>query len=276
MLEITILASGSAGNSALIRSGNTTLLIDAGLSARRLRERLTACNVRPEALDGILLTHEHGDHTGALKVLCARAEIPIYANRMTATALGHLATHKNWRYFSSAAFSIGDLTIESFPVPHDAVEPVGFLVHQGESSFGLVTDLGHATPAICDRLRQVDALFIETNYDDDLLTRDLRRPWSVKQRILSQHGHLSNNAAAEIVAEVITDRLRRVLIGHLSRDCNTPELATNAITKALAAKGCSDIAVHCNVQDSVSPTQKLGAQITQPSTSLQSTFGLEF
>ncbi len=258
MLEITILASGSAGNSALVRCGSTTLLIDAGLSARRLRERLTACRVTPESLDGIVLTHEHGDHTGALKVLCAKSDIPIYANRMTATALGHLSTHKNWRYFANAAFTIGDVAIESFPVPHDAVEPVGFLIHNSESTCGFVTDLGHATPAICDRLRHVDALFIETNYDDDLLSRDIRRPWSVKQRILSQHGHLSNAAAADIVAEVVTARLRRILIGHLSRDCNTPDLATTAITAALADKDRPDISVHCNVQDTVGPTLKIG------------------
>ncbi len=272
MLEITILASGSAGNSALLRSGTTTLLLDAGLSARRLRERLAFCGVAPESLDGILLTHEHGDHTAALKVLCARFDLPIYARRMTATALGHLATHQNWRYFGAAAFTVGDLTVESFPVPHDAVEPVGFLVHHENSTFGLVTDLGHATPAIHDRLRRVDTLFIETNYDDDLLTRDLRRPWSVKQRILSQHGHLSNAAAADVVAAVATERLRRVLIGHLSRDCNTPELANAAILSALAATDYPGVEVHCSLQDTVGPTWAVGSSPTVP---VQSTFVLE-
>ncbi len=270
MLEITILASGSAGNSALIRSGTTTLLVDAGLSARRLRERLAACHVTPESLDGIVLTHEHGDHTGALKVLCAKADIPIYANRMTATALGHLATHKNWRFFANAPFQLGDVTIESFPVPHDAVEPVGFLLHHSDASFGLVTDLGHATPAIRDRLRYVDALFIETNYDDDLLTRDERRPWSIKQRITSQHGHLSNQAAADIVAEVVTDRLKRILIGHLSRDCNTPDLATAAIAASLKTKDRPDITIHCSVQETVSPPLKIGT----PRPEIQATFTL--
>ncbi len=260
MLEITILASGSAGNSALIRCGGTTLLVDAGLSARRLRERLDACGTAPEQLDGILLTHEHGDHTGALRVLCAKTEIPLYANRMTAAALGStaLAAHKHWRYFSSAPFTIGDCSVEAFAVPHDAVEPVGFLIHGSSASFGLVTDLGHATPAILDRLRQVDVLFVETNHDEDLLTRDLKRPWSVKQRILSRHGHLSNAAAADLVAAVAGDRLRRVLIGHLSRDCNNSELATNAITNALAARDRSDVNVHCSVQETVSPAVSIG------------------
>ncbi len=260
MLEITILASGSAGNSALVRCGGTTLLVDAGLSARRLCERLTACGVNPAELDGILLTHEHGDHTGALRVLCAKNEIPLYANRMTAAALGStsLAAHRHWRYFANSAFQIGDCSIEAFAVPHDAVEPVGFLIHGSSSSFGLITDLGHATPAILDRLRQVDVLFVETNHDEDLLAKDLKRPWSVKQRILSRHGHLSNAAAADVVTSVAGDRLQRVLIGHLSRDCNDVDLATNAISDALATRDRRDVTVHCSVQETVSPTVTVG------------------
>ncbi|MGC1479740.1 MAG: MBL fold metallo-hydrolase [Chthoniobacterales bacterium] len=260
MLEITVLASGSAGNSVLVRCGTTTLLIDAGLSARRLRERLSACHVTPESLDGILLTHEHGDHTGALNVLCAKTDIPLFANRMTATALssGPLGNHRHWRYFSKASFSIGDCTIESFSVPHDAVEPVGFLVHNATATFGLVTDLGHTTPAILERLRHADALFVETNHDEDLLAKDERRPWSVKQRILSRHGHLSNAAAAQVVSDCTTDRLRHVFIGHLSRDCNTPDLATAAITGALVSSDRSDVAVHCSVQETIGPSVRLG------------------
>ncbi len=129
MLEVTILASGSAGNSALVRCGGTSILLDAGLSARKLTERLGACGIAPEALDGVVLTHEHGDHTAALRVLCAKREIPIYANRLTAAALeaGSLEGHRNWRFFANGtAFTVGQLTIEAFSVPHDAADPVGF------------------------------------------------------------------------------------------------------------------------------------------------------
>ncbi len=256
MLEVTILASGSAGNSALVRCGETRILLDAGLSARRLGERLAACGVDPCSLDGIVLTHEHGDHTAALRVLCAKREIPVYANRMTAAALeaGAMREHRNWRFFANGAvFSIGELTIEAFSVPHDAVDPVGFLIRNASTTFGLLTDLGHATQLVIERLREADALLIETNYDEDLLARDVRRPWSVKQRISSRHGHLSNRAAADVVGELAAGRLGTVLLGHLSRDCNSAELAVGAINAALGRLGRADVPVFCAEQETVSP-----------------------
>lgn len=256
MLEVTILASGSAGNSALVRCGGTKILLDAGLSARKLTERLAACGVAPESLDGIVLTHEHGDHTAALRVLCAKREIPVYANRMTGAALeiGPMQGHRHWKFFANGgAFSVGEITIESFSVPHDAVDPVGFLIRSSDATFGLLTDLGHATAPIIDRMREADALLIETNYDEELLQRDTKRPWSVKQRISSRHGHLSNRAAAEIVAELAGGRLATVLLGHLSRDCNSESLAVEAITAPFARLGRTEVSIYCAGQDTVSP-----------------------
>ncbi len=262
MLEVTILASGSAGNSALVRCGGTRVLIDAGLSAKRLGERLAACGVAFDCLDGVLLTHEHGDHTASLRVLCARADVPIYANRLTSAALvaSSLCEHRNWRFFNGGAeFSIGELTVEAFQVPHDAADPVGFLIRNSSATFGLLTDIGYATKLVLERLREVDALLIETNHDEELLQKDVKRPWSVKQRILSRHGHLSNHAAAEVVVAAAPERLRRVVLGHLSRDCNSPELATRAVTGALAQVGRSDVAVHCANQESISPVFNVGS-----------------
>ncbi len=256
MLEVTILASGSAGNSALVRCGATTILLDAGLSARRLGERLAACGATPDSLDGIVLTHEHGDHTAALRVLCAKREIPVYANRMTAAALqaGSMDAHRNWRYFASgSAFSIGELSVEAFSVPHDAADPVGFLIRNSAATFGLLTDLGHATTLVIDRMREADALLIETNYDEELLQRDERRPWSVKQRITSRHGHLSNRAAAGVIAELAGGRLTSILLGHLSRDCNSAALAVAAVAAPLARVGRDDVTIHCAAQEVVSP-----------------------
>jgi phosphoribosyl 1,2-cyclic phosphodiesterase len=262
MLEVTILASGSAGNSALVRCGDTSILLDAGLSARKLSERLAACGVEPESLDGIVLTHEHGDHTAALRVLCAKREIPVYANRMTAAALeaGSMRDHRNWRFFASGAtFSVGNLTIEAFSVPHDAVDPVGFLIRNGGATFGLLTDLGHATQMVIERMREADALLVEANYDEEMLQRDTKRPWSVKQRITSRHGHLSNKAAADVVAELAGGRIGTVLLGHLSRDCNSEELAVDAIRATLERAGRHEVAVHCAGQDAVGPCFRIGA-----------------
>jgi phosphoribosyl 1,2-cyclic phosphodiesterase len=256
MLDVTILASGSAGNSALVRCGGTNILLDAGLSARQLATRLAACGMEPDALDGVVLTHEHGDHTAALRVLCAKREIPVYANRLTAAALeaGSMTGHRNWRFFSNgAAFSIGELTIEAFSVPHDAADPVGFLIRNSSATFGLLTDLGHATQLVIERLRDADAIFVETNYDVDMLQRDTRRPWSVKQRISSRHGHLSNSAAADVVEQLGGGRLQAVLLGHLSRDCNHVDLAIGAISDRLSRMGRGDVPVHCATQDAVSP-----------------------
>lgn len=262
MLEVTILASGSAGNSALVRSGGTTILLDAGLSARRLLERLAAHGVSADSLDAVVLTHEHGDHTQALKVLCGRRDVPIYANRMTAAALeaGSLSGCRTWRFFGNgAAFSVGALTIEAFSVPHDAADPVGFLVRNTNATFGLLTDLGHATPLVIERMREADALLIETNYDEELLQRDTRRPWSVKQRISSRHGHLSNAAAADVIAALAEGRLATVLLGHLSRDCNTAELATTAIRAPLDRAGRRDVTVHCAEQEKPGPRVRVVA-----------------
>lgn len=263
MLEVTILASGSAGNSALVRSGGTSILLDAGLSAKQLGARLEACGVRPESLDAIVLTHEHGDHTAALRVLCGRHEIPVYANRMTAAALeaGPMRAHRNWRFFGNGApFSIGALTLEAFSVPHDAADPVGFLVRNSAATFALLTDLGHATQLVIERAREADALLIESNYDEELLQRDTRRPWAVKQRITSRHGHLSNRAAAGVVAEIAAaGRLATVLLGHLSRDCNSAELAVAAVSAPLREVSRSEVPVHCAAQDAVSPCFRVGS-----------------
>ena len=262
MLEVTILASGSAGNSALVRCGGTSILLDAGLSARKLTERLAACGMAPEALDGVVLTHEHGDHTAALRVLCAKREIPVYANRMTAAALeaGSMQGHRNWRFFANGTtFSVGELTIEAFSVPHDAADPVGFLIRNANATFGLLTDLGHATQLVIERMREADALLIETNYDDDLLQRDTKRPWSVKQRITSRHGHLSNRAAADIVAELAEGRLGTLLLGHLSRDCNSAELAVAAVGAPLERAGRREVSVYCAGQDTVSPVFRVAS-----------------
>ncbi len=255
MFFVTSLGSGSAGNCALVETPQTRLLIDAGLSARQTVERLAACGVNPAEIDGILLTHEHGDHAGALEVWCKQWPTPIYCNRTTAESLqGGNARNKDWRYFpTGASFSIKDITIETFPVPHDAVDPVGFALHAGSETLGVLTDLGKATRLVVERMRQAQTLLIETNHDEKLLQNDTRRPWSVKQRIMSQHGHLSNGAAANVVAELLGGRLRRAVLGHLSRDCNSPELAIGAVRAQLDAAGGQAVEVFCATQREITP-----------------------
>lgn len=233
-MEVTVLASGSSGNALLIRCGESTVLVDAGLSARRLLTLLAEHGVEPESLGAILLTHEHGDHSRGLKNLTARHRIPVFATALTAEALKRSGVCADWRLIPTGArFEIAEMEVVAFSVPHDAADPVGFVVRSGGRSFAVLTDLGYATRQVIESVRGVSGLLIETNHDETLLQQDLKRPWSVKQRILSRHGHLSNAAAAEIVGEVCTDALRHVLLGHLSRDCNTAELAIRAVDQRI-------------------------------------------
>jgi phosphoribosyl 1,2-cyclic phosphodiesterase len=272
-----MLGSGSAGNSALVATDHCRILVDGGLSARQIALRLEQCGVIPEQLDGILLTHEHGDHVCGLEVLCRKFDVPIYANSQTAEAVrcdGSLDQHRNWRIFRTGAeFKICDVTVQTFPVPHDAVDPVGFAFYAGSSALGFITDLGYATKMIVERLRQVHTLVIETNHDEKLLQNDTCRPWPVKQRIMSRHGHLSNNAAATVIEELLPGKIERVVLGHLSRDCNTPELALKTVRDALAKRGQIDIELFCATQSDVSHRFCIGE--TNPG-ALQSTFDNAF
>jgi len=263
-----MLGSGSAGNSALIATHHCKILVDGGLSARQLVLRLEQCGLTPEQLDGILLTHEHGDHVSGLEILCRKFAIPIYCNALTAEAVrydGALDDYRNWRIFRTGAeFSICDIIVQTFPVPHDAIDPVGFAFHAGTGSLGFVTDLGYATKMLNERLRQVRTLVIETNHDEKLLQSDPHRPWPVKQRIQSRHGHLSNAAAAKVIEQLLPGNIERVVLGHLSRDCNRPELAFDAVQTMLRRCERSDIEIYCASQMEISPRFEVGKTEAKP------------
>src|SRR5438067_5094358 len=268
-----MLGSGSGGNSALVATDHCKILVDGGLSARQLVLRLAERGVAPEQLDGVLLTHEHTDHICGLEVRSRKFDVPVFCNRLTAEALrcnGLLDRHRNWRIFATGSeFPIYDITVQTFPVPHDAVDPIGFAFYAGSSGLGFITDLGYATKMIIERLRQVQTLVIETNHDEKLLQNDAHRPWPVKQRIQSRHGHLSNNAAATVIEQLLPGKIDRVVLGHLSRDCNTPELALQTVRDALNKAGKIDTELFCAAQSEVSPRFRIGE--TQLG-ALQSTF----
>ncbi|MEP4078285.1 MBL fold metallo-hydrolase [Haloferula sp.] len=242
-MRFAVLGSGSGGNSAVIDADGTRLLVDAGLSARQLVRRMKLVGIEPESLDGILLTHEHGDHVSGLRVLMKSLEVPVYATPSTSHVVRENLGPISWKLFESGSrFEIGAVGVESFAVPHDAVEPVGFVFRCEDRAIGLVSDAGHVTRRVADCLSGVQALFVEANYDDELLEADTRRPWSTKQRIASRHGHLSNAQSAELVAELMPLGLKRVVLGHLSRDCNKPDVAIAAMSKL-------GIEVTCACQD---------------------------
>ena len=253
--RFTVLGSGSAGNASLLETDQTRLLIDAGLSGRQIRLRLAQVGRSPETLDGILLTHEHTDHTQGLKALCAKLKIPVYCNRLTADELRfRMDTKLDVRQFvTGQSFEIGDVTVENFSVPHDAQDPVGFHVRTPDGGIGVLTDLGQATRLVLERVRGVSALFIEANYDLNLLQEDTRRPWAIKQRIMSRHGHLANSSTAEAAENLANGTLRNIVLGHLSRDCNTPEIAKEAVAKKLVQAGFDNLRIDVSTQ--ANPTE---------------------
>ena len=249
-MRFAVLGSGSGGNATVVEAGGARVLVDAGLSAKQITLRLLHMGIEPGSLDAVLLTHEHGDHIRGLRVLTKSLRVPVYANPATSHVVREGLDGVKWKLFESGApFVIGGLEIESFTVPHDAVEPVGFVFRSGGHGFGLISDSGHVTPRMLERLRGIDSLFVEANYDDGLLEADLKRPWSTKQRIASRHGHLSNAQTAALVAELHGSGLRRVVLGHLSRDCNRPELAISAVAATALSVCCAGQDEPCGWHD---------------------------
>ncbi len=246
MLRFTILGSGSSGNCACLETDDSCVLIDAGFSGSKIEERLQSIGRSLRTVQAIFLTHEHSDHVCGLGMLSKRHSIPVYCNRLTAESLRPSLPHfQGWRLFETgASFIHGDLTIESFSVPHDAYDPVGFVFHHALGNIGFLTDLGYATRLVIERVKKTRALVLEANHDLNMLKNDVRRPWSVKQRILSRHGHLSNDSAAEVAVQLADGEIEDVYLGHLSSECNEPALARETVQRQLNEKTTSKMRLH--------------------------------
>ncbi len=257
--RFTILGSGSGGNSAYLETDETRVLVDAGFSPRQIRQRLAAIGRAPENLNAVLITHEHSDHTQGLVGIAQKLRIPVYCNRATAEEIDRqLGAKLDFRLFATGnGFEVGDIAVETFAVPHDAQDPVGFLLRTSAGTFGFATDLGHVTRLVIERARAANVLVLEANHDVKMLQDCLHRPWSLKQRILSRHGHLSNEAAAEATAEIVSDQLRHLYLGHLSRDCNRPDLAFGVVQSCLHRLGAAHVALSLTSQAVPCPTLTL-------------------
>lgn len=241
-MRFSLLASSSAGNSLLIEQDATRILIDCGISCRQLLRRLEGLGVDLATLSAVCLTHDHADHIQGLPVLLRRHPLPVFATEGTCTGVEcRLRTNAiSWNVFSAGnPFRIGALSLEPFTVPHDAGDPVGFVVHNGERRLGVATDLGYAPAMVQQHLRGCHALILETNHDTEML-RNSDRAWSLKERILGRHGHLSNDQGAEILEALLPGVLQTLVLSHLSQECNTPALARNCILEILERRGCRD------------------------------------
>jgi phosphoribosyl 1,2-cyclic phosphodiesterase len=247
-MRFCILGTGSSGNSALIVTERTRVLVDAGFSIRKLGLLLAAAGESLDRIDAVFLTHEHGDHIAGIGGLRKFPNIRIFANAATARAVQDRLDHKPaWSVFETgSSFRFRDLEVETFAVPHDAHDPVGFCFTSGRDGdlfaprrrLAWMTDLGHAPPHLRERLRDCDVVAIESNHCPRLLEANDRRSWSTKQRISGRHGHLSNEATRELLASVTNPRWRRVYLTHLSRDCNTPAAVAAALAGLRATLSC--------------------------------------
>ncbi len=239
-MKICLLASGSKGNAILVESGQTRLLIDAGLSARELRKRLAAVGVEAESLDALLITHEHGDHVRGLGPLVRQLDLPVYLQTDLAGKISDPGKPASVREFADGEeFTIKDLTIRPFAITHDCLAPVGFTLNGEQGKVGVATDLGVVTRLVTDCLQGCRALVLETNHDEELL-RDGPYPWSLKQRVRSNHGHLSNHAGSNLLRNLLWSGLETVFLGHLSETNNRPELAVEAVGNVLGRQNICD------------------------------------
>jgi len=271
-VRLTILGSGSAGNCAYLETDEIRILIDAGFSARQIRQRLATIGRTPENLSGILVTHEHSDHIQGLAALCEKLRLPVYCNRATKDAIEYqLQLRVNCRLFTTGgSFEIGDICVETFMVPHDAQDPVGFLVRTVGGNIGFLTDLGHTNKLVIERIRPANVLVLEANHDVKMLQESPHRPWSLKQRILGRHGHLSNEAAADAAEQVMSAHLRHLYLGHLSRECNKPEIARSVMTKRMEKIGATQVRLETTSQSLPSPTLQLETPATDCSAAVDS------
>lgn len=236
-MRFACLGSGSEGNGLIIEAGRTRVLVDCGFSVSDTVARLARLAVEPETIDAIVVTHEHSDHIGGVPRLAGRFRIPVWLSFGTHSTLEErLAAAPATRGFDShEVFAVGDLQFYPFPVPHDAREPVQLVCSDGARRLGILTDVGTSTPHIEASLSGCDALVLECNHDSTMLAEG-RYPWPLKQRIAGRLGHLSNEAAAAILAAIDRSRLSHVVAAHLSRENNRPDLACAALAEVL---GCA-------------------------------------
>lgn len=244
-MRFTSLGSGSEGNALLVETtdGHSTVrvLIDCGFGLREAQRRLRAAGCEPEALSAILVTHEHGDHIGGVFRLAASARVPVYLTHGTLRACGGSRTlpllpAELLRFVDPQnPFVVGGFRIEPIAVPHDAAEPVQYLLDDGRARLGVLTDLGHGTAHVQNCLTELDAFVLECNHDTDMLATNPRYPPSLRRRIAGPWGHLDNLEAARILAALDQRRLRRVVAAHLSKHNNRPDIARNALAGALGA-----------------------------------------
>ena len=259
-LGVTILGSGSKGNCTVVHYGRQAVMIDAGFSCRETQRRIKECPCLDDVeFQGILVTHEHLDHMTGLRLCSQKLEAPIYATlpctrgiRKKDPKITQVAN-----FVAGGRFTIGPFTITPFNIPHDANDPVGYIISVDEWRVGVATDLGYASSSVEYQLRECDTVVLESNHDMNMLAA-CNRPWGTKQRIMSREGHLSNVSTAQLLERIVSARTKNIMLAHISMDCNTQEKALECSGQALSALHRNDVALTAARQDTPLETVWLG------------------
>lgn len=241
-LRFSILASGSTGNSMVLDNQKVKILIDAGLSMKKIEQLLEERETGCKEIEAIFVTHEHSDHIKGLGAIARKYHLPVYANEKTWLELdrqiGEIAEQQRKVFATGDVIEFDSLKVESYGISHDAADPVGYCFYEGGQKLSLATDLGYVSSKVKEKICDSDVLILESNHDVEML-RVGRYPWNVKRRILGDLGHLSNEAAGEALCELMSQRTRRIYLAHLSRDHNMLDLAKLTVQHVLEEQGYS-------------------------------------
>ena len=258
MLNFCSLYSGSSGNSLFVQSDNTNLLIDCGVSAKKVETALNGLNIDPKSIDGILITHEHSDHVQGLGVFAKKFNVPVFVNSKTLDAMPKQKEKlENCTIHNIAIgenFEINDLKIKSFAIPHDAANPCGFSITNNTKTIGIATDIGHMTKDILKQLEPSDFLLLESNYDPEVL-KCSPYPYILKQRIAGPNGHLPNEEAGKTISYLLKSNLKKAMLGHLSKENNFPELAYKSVVEELISSSYDENTINISVASRDVPGQ---------------------
>lgn len=239
-LNFATIASSSSGNCIFVGTENTNILIDAGLSGKKIEQGLDSLGLTGNDIDGIFVTHEHSDHVKGIGVLSHRYNIPVYATEGTwgsmPSSVGQIRPSLMHDIYAEEFIAFNDLSIKAFDIPHDAAQPVGYTIAVNNTKITVATDIGHITDTVLENVKGASLVLLESNHDVDMLRRG-GYPEALKSRILSDYGHLSNKNAGKLLNTVIDSSVKYVLLGHLSKENNTPRLAYDTVSSVLEKSG---------------------------------------